>query len=97
MKVKNLNGTSLSKCNCNSWIEHWSKYSDGQPAIMCAVVGCYNSPSVGGHIQKDDNTDRNWYVVPLCGGCNNNKGQDLDIEDGINLVPANVSETCGKS
>lgn len=95
MRVKNLNGTSQNNCSCGSWLAHWSKFS-GQVANRCFVNGCTTVHSVGGHVQKDSATDKNWYIVPLCSACNNKKGQDLDIWDGASLVSANVSETCGK-
>jgi hypothetical protein len=95
MKVKNLNGTADNKCYCASWLAHWSNFS-GQKANRCVVNGCSNAPEVGGHVQKDSKTDNGWYIVPLCRTCNGKKGLDIDILDGVNLVSANVADTCGK-
>ncbi len=95
MKVKNLNGTAVNKCNCKSWLDHWMKFSR-QKANRCMVNDCRNLPEVGGHVQKDSKTDKSWYIVPLCKPCNGKKGEDIDIFDGVNLVSANVAETCGK-
>jgi hypothetical protein len=95
MKVTNLNGTTQNTCRCGSWLAHWGKFSD-QVAHGCFVNGCSKVHSVGGHVQKDSTTDRNWYIVPLCDDHNRKWGESLDIWDGANLVSANVSETCEK-
>ena len=93
MRVKNLNGGTQNKCSSGSWLAHWEKFS-GQNAYMCFGKGCINRPSVGGHVQKDSTTDKNWYIVPLCDDCNKKRGQDLDIWALALLIPANESETC---
>lgn len=94
MKVKNLNGTSQNKCKCGSWLDHWKNYSK-QTANGCVVNSCSNKPEVGGHVQKDSNTDNNWYIIPICKTCNAKKNQTLEISDIVNLVSANVANTCG--
>ena len=94
MKVKNLNGTSANKCFCDSWLEHWKLFSK-EPKNCCAVKDCSSAPEVGGHVQKDGSSDKDWYIVPLCKACNAKSNQTLEIKDGINLAPANVSKTCG--
>ena len=96
MKVKNLNGTSINKCKCSSWLEHWEKFSN-QPANKCVVAGCTNKHSVGGHVQKESASDSSWYIIPICSECNNKHGQTIEIGNNVNLVPANVAETCGKT
>lgn len=96
MKVRNLVGTSPNVCSCGSWLDHWSKLSR-QIAYRCFVNGCASPHTVDGHVQISTGSDRNWYIVPLCIGCNNKQGQELDIWDGAALVSANVSETCGKT
>jgi len=94
MKVKNLNGTSNNICKCGSWLQHWNNFS-GQTANRCVVNHCTNDPEVGGHVQKDSLLDQNWYIIPICKSCNGKSGQDLYIDDAVNLVSANVSKTCG--
>ena len=89
MRVKNLNGATQKKCSSSSWLAHWEKFS-GQNAYMCFVKGCTNKRSVGGHVQKDSLTDKNWYVIPLCDDCNKKRGHDLDIWDMATLVSATV-------
>lgn len=94
MKVKNLNGTAANKCKCGSWLAHWEKFSK-QPANRCVVVGCKNKQTVGGHVQKESTSDSSWYIIPICADCNNKRGQTLEIDNAVNLVSANVSQTCG--
>jgi hypothetical protein len=51
---------------------------------------------VGTHVQKDVPNDPNWYIVPLCGFHNQSKATTLQIRPLLNLVSANINETCGK-
>ena len=99
MKIRNINGTSDNACRCASWLEHWEKYNTGKQAVpvFCPVSDCENNPIVGAHVQKDDDSDQSWYIVPLCMTCNSKTGQVLEVSDAIALAPANVSQTCGKS
>jgi hypothetical protein len=55
-----------------------------------------STPDVGAHVQKDNSSDNNWYIIPLCREHNKLTGKSLVINDLIQLVPANVSETCEK-
>ncbi len=98
MQVHNLNDTSQNKCQCVSWLVHWGRFS-GQPANTCAVLGCMNLPSVGGHVQQSGGSDddRSWYIIPLCSSCNAQRGASLYIRDDVQPVSANVSDTCGKA
>lgn len=59
----------------------------------CVVIGCRNKHSVGWHVQKESSTDSSC-IIPICSECNNKRGQTLDIDDTVNLVPANISLTC---
>jgi hypothetical protein len=94
MRVKTLNIAEQNKCRSGSWLAHWEKLS-GQNAFMCFTEGCINMPSVGGHVQKDSTTDKNWYVIPLCTDCSKKSGQDLDIWDTAKFVSAKETETSG--
>lgn len=94
IKDKNLNGTSDNICKCGSWLQHWKNFS-GQTANRCVVNNCGNNPEVGGHVQKDNPLDQSWFIIPICKSCNGKNGQDLYIDDAVNLVSANVSQTCG--
>jgi hypothetical protein len=97
MTVKNLNGTSDNTCECNGgWLAHWENFNeDKKKATYCVGKNCFHPATYGGHVQKDDPNDRHWYIIPICEECNKKRG-DYVIKDGIELVPANVSETCGK-
>lgn len=96
MKVKNINGTSRNTCNCGSWLNHWKNYSRQSLSNYCSEKSCTKKPEVGAHVQKDSLSDSNWYIVPFCYTHNGETGKSLDIVDSVNLVSANVSETCGK-
>jgi len=93
MKVKNLGNTSDHTCKCDSWLQHWENFSKHKSS-ECAVDGCNAKAEVGGHVQKIDENDAKWYIVPLCKPCNGRRGEELDVEDSTHLVSANVSETC---
>jgi hypothetical protein len=95
MKVKNINGTSDSpKCPCGTWLRHWEQYS-GKTAGCCVESSCLKMAEVGAHVQIKNSEDRSWYIVPLCRGHNNQYGQELDIMDDTELVPATARNKCG--
>jgi hypothetical protein len=96
MKVKNINGTSDNTCACGSWLDHWKIISRQPIPKFCPEENCVQKPEAGAHIQKDNSADDSWYIVPLCKIHNNAQGRSLKITDTIQLVPANVSITCGK-
>ena len=89
MRVKNLNEATQKECNGAGLLAHWDRFSR-QTAYRCFVNGCRNKCSVGGLVQKDSRSDKNWYVVPLCDECNKRKTQDLEIWDMGRLVPVNT-------
>jgi hypothetical protein len=93
MKVKNLNNTSKYTCKCKSWFAHWKNFSN-QNILKCAVLNCNNLAEFGGHIQKISLADRHWYIIPICSHCNNQFGKELEIDDNIKLVSANIEYTC---
>lgn len=96
MKVRNINGTSQNTCKCGTWLEHWKNFSNQSLPSHCVEKSCYQKPMVGAHVQKDNSSDNNWYIIPLCNSHNNETGKSLDIMDGTVLVSANVAETCGR-
>jgi hypothetical protein len=87
MRVKNLNQAAGPKCSSGSWLALWERVC-GQNAFLCFVKDCINRPSTGGLVQKDNATDGDWYVVPLCRHCSEKTGQDLEIWDEARLVSA---------
>jgi len=74
LRVWNIVGTSANRCNCGSWIDHWSRFSGSVP-YRCSVYACMNMPEVGGHVKKVGSSDNSWYVVPLCTSCNARNGE----------------------
>ncbi|MGL4602374.1 MAG: hypothetical protein ACRCVE_13070 [Plesiomonas sp.] len=94
MKVRNINGTSSHQCHCGSWLAHWEKFSK-KKAGCCSEMFCQNQAEVGAHVQKEGILNQAWYIIPLCKHHNNQRGQSIDLYNPI-LIPANVSETCGK-
>ena len=97
MRVRNINGTSDKTCNCDSWLDHWKKFSGQSLPSYCPETKCLKKPDVGAHVQKDGYADSSWYIIPLCSTHNAETGKSLDISDSVKLVSANVSETCGKN
>jgi hypothetical protein len=97
MRIKNINGTSDGTCRCASWLEHWEKYNPDRQAVpvFCSAADCVNNSIVGAHVQKDDDSDPNWYIIPLCMTCNAKTNQVLQVSDAISLAPADVGQTCG--
>lgn len=96
--VKNLNGTSDNQCKCGSWIKHYAQFSDfdEMKILLCSVIDCKNPSLIGGHVQKVNDENNHWYIVPLCKTCNGNKNHDFEIyQNDEGLASANVSETCG--
>ena len=96
MNVTNVNGTSGANCKCGSWLDHWRKFSSQPLSKWCSERQCIGAPEVGAHVQKDSVTDRGWYIVPLCKAHNGEKGKSLEILSCVELVSANVGQTCGK-
>jgi hypothetical protein len=94
MIVKNINGIPEDSCNCESWLDHWERFSDQSPTY-CPVAECLNRLEVGAHVQKADSTDAGWYIIPLCEKHNARTGETLSINDNIKMVSATISGTCG--
>lgn len=96
MRVNNINGTSDNICKCGSWLEHWKNFSGQSIPSYCPEKSCMKKPEAGAHVQKDNSSDNNWYIIPLCLSHNAEKGKSIEISDGTKLVSANVAETCGR-
>jgi hypothetical protein len=94
MKIKNINGTSQTKCACGSWLKHWENFSS-QKVTFCPATECLNKDLVGAHVQKADSSDSKWYIYPLCSAHNQWTGI-LEVSDSYKLVSANKKETCEK-
>ena len=89
---QNIKGTSSRTCACESWKQHWLKYSgESNWPKKCSIVGCNNPAVVGAHVFNIQSKDE--YIIPLCGGCNHRKNT-FEIEKGTKLASANVAKTC---
>ena len=56
------------------WLSKWKKYMglDADDKITCACCRRKYAEH-GGHVIKVGNTDKKWYIVPLCANCNEGK------------------------
>ena len=89
-QVKNLNGTSDNHppIGYSSWKEWWEK-KKGRSFNYCSCKECTNKAIVGAHVQKAYDTDRKWYIVPLCTECNvSKKNMVFEVSD-FDLEPVN--------
>lgn len=94
MKIRNINGTSQTRCSCGSWLKHWENFSGQTRPLYCPAEGCLRTDLEGAHVQKGGrSTDQKWYIYPLCKEHNKYKGE-LEVSDAFRLVSANKSETC---
>lgn len=90
--VKNINGTSKPPYAGTHGKDLLGKYRDvtGSKAEKCAQNGCDRPATVGAHVQQKDGRDKDgavWYIVPLCGRCNNhNNDEEMVISANIALV-----------
>lgn len=94
MKVNNINGTSDTTCKCGSWLKHWENFSGQTVPTYCPVSGCLEKSLVGADVQKDNSTDKSWYIVPLCTKHNAETGKSLEISGSCKFATANKSNTC---
>lgn len=92
MKVRNVPGTGERECNCDSWIDHWERFS-GEKTNFCLASDCLAEATDGAHVVKVNSNDKSQYIVPLCHACNM-RTDNFDVP-GEDLVPANVNKTCG--
>lgn len=93
IKVKNVNGSSRYSCPAgyDSWLDYWEKQS-GRIAWRCSATDCHaigRSNLVGAHIQKVNNIDKSWYIVPLCKPCNN-RLDEFWVDETLVPVPSNL-------
>jgi hypothetical protein len=88
----NKKGTSVRSCYCGDWKQHWINYSGKSWPSVCSVSGCSNKPTLGAHVINASVSGEK--IVPMCDSCNG-KTSSFNLRDGVTLVSANVSETCG--
>ena len=93
--VKNIQGTSVYRCGCRSWIDHWRRATKAD-RLTCAVMGCGNLAAVGAHvISTDMRRDRQWWIAPFCRYHNlHTNKNEMFLDSRIVLVSANQMLTC---
>lgn len=96
MKIKDINGAGEIACKCESWLDHWARFS-GQSPSYCPVAECMNTIQTGATAQKEDPADRGWYIIPLCQKHNAMQGASLTVNDHFELVSVKARETCGEN
>jgi hypothetical protein len=95
MRVKNINVTSDSNCQCGTWIKHWEKHSEQTPNY-CLQWSCTEKKElVGARVQKVVSNDESWYIIPLCKK-HHSLQSEFEIIDGSVLVPVNKNYSCEK-
>lgn len=92
IKVQNVNGSSRfeSPVGYNTWLEYWEAKT-GKSAWRCSAIDCHKSGRVnlvGAHVKKVGSYDNNWYIVPLCRGCNS-RVDEFYVDETLVPVPSN--------
>ena len=95
MIIKNINAIEMLDCKCENWLDHWLKFSEQEPTY-CPVAECMNVIQTAAHVQRDDPKDSKWYIFPVCHKHDAMIGESLTVNDHIDLVSADVRETCRK-
>jgi len=81
---KNKGETSACKCQCGSWKQHWTNFSEAQWPKKCSVKGCSKPAEVVAHVYRESSPEI-CFVVPLCKRHNTQaesfelKGNDLAV------------------
>jgi len=88
---KNKKGTANRSCNCGSWRLHWINNSKKPWPLVCSILSCTNTATLGAHIINSNVSGE--YIVPTCDSCNKLIGE-FDLKGGVLLVPANKQKTC---
>ena len=92
IEVKNIEGTSdnYPPSQYTSWLEFWKdKKNNSSP--KCSCIRCPNKAVVGGHVLKENNSDKNWYIVPLCSVHNNTYRKEPFFINQDDMILANKS------
>lgn len=95
MFAKNLDGTGEFLCPCGNLLQHWKNFS-GQTISFCSVLYCWESATVAAHVQKFYDEDQEGFVIPVCKKHSTVTNSALEIDNDVNLVPADVKKTCRK-
>lgn len=95
MLVENVTGSSKVSKNapypCTSWLNYWVINAhltlNPNETYKCPACGksFYRKDFDGCHVQKANNIDRKWYIVPLCSSYNQAK-DTLNIGN-VKMIP----------
>ena len=93
--IKNINGSSFynrAPFGYSSWLDYWEQQA-GRKAARCSAIDCkcnrVNCTLVGAHAIKAGSTDKHYYIVPLCSGCNRRTDSFL-VEEVLIPSPSNL-------
>jgi len=91
--VKNLNGTT-GKRPALGHMSHRQAllHITDTTSRRCSVVGCNGPPDVAGHVKFIFMGDHRHYLMLLCYGHNNLRGQDLEVRENSARMLANERE-----
>lgn len=87
-KVINIDLPEGEKCACENWLDHWMHVGGRTVPTFCPVAGCMNKLEFGSTVRKENSSDSEGYVVPLCKEHAAQRGVALTISDKISLVLA---------
>jgi len=95
MKISVVSGGSRNGCKCGSRFDHWRKFSGQAVPAYCPEHSCHNRVLLGALVRKEGCNDKEVYIIPLCEEhCRS--ANTLTVTSACELVPADVSKTCGK-
>ena len=94
MEIKNIDASGDPDCKCESWLDHWERFS-GQTPTFCPVQDCMNPIELGARVRKEASADSGWYVVPLCLKHGAKTGESFRVNDHVEWVTLDAKETCG--
>ena len=87
VKVKNLGEDPKDDTD---YIHQWEKYKH-RKAVKCANHDCKNPNShptlVGAHVIKCGDSDKAWYICPMCHKCNSDGNTDEMTVSKDDLAP----------
>ncbi len=61
-----------------NYLSYWEN-ATGIKANKCHKVDCSKPATDGAHVQLDDPSDNNWYIVSLCHECNYQFGEHFAV------------------
>lgn len=70
----------------SSWKDFWQTRT-GKFFGLCACEDCSEPATDGAHVILAGESDRRWYIVPMCHQCNTNKNKESFRVKKVLLVP----------